>query len=54
MLMILQPALSPALKVVDQIAGVNLNHRKCNWVQSVKVASLYQIGWRRNVKNVAK
>ena len=26
-------ALSPAFKVVDLIAGLNLNHRKCYWVQ---------------------
>ena len=26
-------ALSPAFKVVDQTAGLNLNHRKCYWVQ---------------------
>ena len=26
-------ALSPAFKVVDQIAGLNLNYRKCYWVQ---------------------
>ena len=26
-------ALSPAFKVVDSIAGLDLNHRKCFWVQ---------------------
>ena len=26
-------AFSPAPKVVDQIVGLNLNHRKCCWVQ---------------------
>ena len=25
---------SPAFKVVDQIAGINFNHRKCLWVQN--------------------
>ena len=29
----LMTALSPAFKVVDRIAGLNLNHRKCCWVQ---------------------
>ena len=29
----LMTALSPAFKVVDLIAGLNLNHRKCYWVQ---------------------
>ena len=29
----LMTALSPAFKVVDQTAGLNLNHRKCCWVQ---------------------
>ena len=30
---LLMTALSPAFKVVDQTAGLNLNHRKCCWVQ---------------------
>ena len=30
---LLMTALSPAFKVVDQIDGLNLNHRKCCWVQ---------------------
>ena len=29
----LRTALTPAFKVVDQTAGLNLNHRKCCWVQ---------------------
>ena len=29
----LMTALSPAFEVVDQVAGLNLNHRKCCWVQ---------------------
>ena len=29
----LMPALSPAFQVVDSVAGLNLNHRKCYWVQ---------------------
>ena len=29
----LMTALTPAFKVVDQIAGLNLSHRKCCWVQ---------------------
>ena len=29
----LMTALTPAFQVVDQIAGLNLNHRKCCWVQ---------------------
>ena len=29
----LMPALSPAFLAVDSIAGLNLNHRKCFWVQ---------------------
>ena len=29
---LLMPALSPAFKVVDQTAGLKLNHRKCCWV----------------------
>ena len=30
---LLMTALSPAFMVVDQIAGLNLKHRKCYWVQ---------------------
>ena len=26
-------ALAPAFRVVDRMAGLNLNHRKCHWVQ---------------------
>ena len=26
-------ALSPAFEVVDSVVGLNLNHRKCCWVQ---------------------
>ena len=26
-------ALTPAFELVDQIAGLNVNHRKCCWVQ---------------------
>ena len=26
-------ALSPAFVVVDRVTGLNLNHRKCCWVQ---------------------
>ena len=26
-------ALTPAIKVVDQTDGLNMNHRKCCWVQ---------------------
>ena len=29
---LLRTALSPAFKVVDQTAGLNMNHRKCCWV----------------------
>ena len=29
----LMTALAPAFRVVDRIAGLNLNHRKCHWVQ---------------------
>ena len=29
----LMNALSPAFEVVDSVAGLNLNHRKCSWVQ---------------------
>ena len=29
----LMPALSLAFKVVDSVAGLNLSHRKCYWVQ---------------------
>ena len=27
-------AVSPAFEMVDSVAGLNLNHRKCCWVQS--------------------
>ena len=30
---LLMTALSPAFVVVDRVAGLNLNHRKCCWVQ---------------------
>ena len=30
---LLMAALSPAFEVVDETAGLNLNHRKCCWVQ---------------------
>ena len=29
----LMPALSPAFETVDSVAGLNLNHRQCCWVQ---------------------
>ena len=38
-------ALSPAFEVVDQTAGLNLNHRKCCWVQYVSESCHVLLDW---------
>ena len=42
---LLMTALSRALKVVDQIAGLNLNHRKCCWVQYGSESCQSRLDW---------
>ena len=42
---LLRTALSPAFKVVDQTAGLNLNHRKCCWVQYVCESCQELLDW---------
>ena len=38
-------AQSPAFKVVDQIAGLNLDNRKCCWVQYGSENCRDLLGW---------
>ena len=42
---LLMTALSPAFKVVDQIAGLNLNHRKFCWVQYRTESCQFLLEW---------
>ena len=44
-LRLLMTALTPASQVVDQIAGLNLNHRKCCWVQHGSVSCQSLFNW---------
>ena len=41
----LMTALTPAFKVVDQTAGLNLNHRKCCWVQNGSESCQSPLDW---------
>ena len=51
----LMTALTPAFKVVDQIAGLNLNHRKCCWVQYGCENCQSLLDWvATNCKNLVK
>ena len=42
---LLMSALSPAFKVVDQTAGLNLNHRKCCWEQCGSESCQSSLDW---------
>ena len=49
----LMTALAPAFQVVDQIGGLNLNHRKCCWAQyGSESCQAFWTGWRRTVRNL--
>ena len=39
-------ALAPAFQTVDRIAGLNLNHRKCCWVQYGSERRESPLKWR--------
>ena len=48
----LMTALAPAFRSVDYIAGLNLNYRKCCWVQcGTEDVNLCGIGYRRTAKS---
>ena len=38
-------ALAPAFHSVDHVAGLNLNHRKCCWVQYGSESREYLLNW---------